>query len=659
MNVLLRLEGISPFGRKLTWVIAGLALAVVPHVPHLSPWILALLVAAIGARIVTEIKGWALPPKWLRILIAFCALFGVLLTYRTLNGVEAGTALLVVMAGMKLLETRSIRDLTVVVFLAYFALFSGFLYNQELLLLPYMLATAWLLTATLMRVHQTTLSMPVREAAGLTGKMMVQALPLAVLLFVLFPRLPGNFWAIPARSQAITGLDDELSPGDVSELSVSGAIAFRVKFDGALPPPRDRYWRGPVLHNFDGRTWRRPLALYIPQVVRPIGETYRYRVTLEPHQRPWIFGLEIVTQWPDSTTRTSDLQLVTRRHTISTLTSFDLESSTHYAVEAPLPSAMRQADLHLPQGRNPRTLELARRLRASAVDDEAFVDAVLTMFREQEYYYTLEPPRLERDSVDDFLFNTRRGFCEHFASAFTTIARAAGIPARIITGYHGGEFNPMGGYLIVRQSDAHAWSEVWIDGKGWTRVDPTAAVSPARIEGGIDAAMSDTEPVPGRIIRNSRVLSSIRLAWDAANTFWNNQIIEFSAAHQRWLANKVGLDELGWRELGIAMAITLGAFFTILSGYLAWRFRPRARDPVRQVYEELCRKFAKANLPRLPHEGPSDYLNRLAAANPKIARDLSEAREIYVDLRYGPSPNPSNLSRLKFLVNELSLGDRG
>ncbi len=653
MSGLPRVEAVSPLGRKLSWVIAGLALAVVPHVPHLSLWILVLLGAAVAARIVTELKGWALPPKWLRILIAFGALFGVLATYRTLNGVEAGTALLVVMAGMKLLETRSVRDLTVIVFLAYFALFSGFLYNQELLLLPYMLATAWLLTATLMRVHQTTLAMPIRETASLTGKMMVQALPLAVLLFVLFPRLPGHFWSVPARSQATTGLDDELSPGDVSELSVSGAIAFRAKFAGELPPPRERYWRGPVLHDFDGRTWRRPLPFYIPQVVRPVGETYRYRITLEPHQRSWIFGLDVVTEWPTTAMRTSDLQLVTRRGAISTLTSFDLESATHYAVEAPLPTAMRNAALRLPQGRNPRAIELAQSLRASAASDEAFIEAVLTMFREQEFYYTLEPPRLERDSVDDFLFNTRRGFCEHFASAFTALARAAGIPARVVTGYHGGELNPMGGYLIVRQSDAHAWSEVWIDGKGWRRVDPTAAVAPERIEGGIDAALSADEPVPGRLIRNSRLLSSIRLAWDAANTFWNNQVIEFSESQQRWLANKIGLDVLGWRELGVAMAIALGAFFVILTGYLGWRFRPRVRDPVRQVYEELCRKFAKASLPRYPHEGPIDYLNRLATANPKNARDLSEARDIYVGLRYGPSPNLSNLSRLKYIVNRL------
>jgi transglutaminase-like putative cysteine protease len=653
MSAALKLEQLSPFGRKLLWTSAGLVLAVVPHIPHLAVWATALLFGALTLRVFVEIKGWALPPKWLRVLAAFCALLGVLFTYRTLNGVEAGTALLVVMAGMKLLETRSTRDLTIIVFLSYFALFAAFLYNQQLLRLPYMIGTVWLLTATLMRVHQTTLAMPVREAIGLTGRMLLQALPLAVLLFLFFPRLPGNFWAIPARSQATTGLDDELSPGDVSELSLSGEIAFRVKFDGPLPPPQQRYWRGPVLHEFDGRTWRRSLPLYIPQEVVATGEPYRYRITLEPHQRPWVFSLEMVTSWPASTMRTADLQLVTRRGAISTLTSFDLESSPSYSVREPLPTAMRKAALRLPEGRNPRTQELARKLRAAAGSDAAFVQAVLKLFRDEEYFYTLEPPRLERDSVDDFLFNTRRGFCEHFASAFTALARAAGIPARVVTGYHGGEYNPLGGYLIVRQSDAHAWSEVWLDGEGWVRVDPTAAVAPERIERGIDAALSEAEPVPGRILRTNRVLSNIRLAWDAVNNFWNNQVVEFSETQQRWLGDKVGLDDVGWRELGTAMAVTLGLFFAILSAYLAWRFRPRSRDPLLRVYDELCRKFARAKLPRLDYEGPNDYLKRIAAARPELARQLDEARAIYVGLRYGPAPNRSDLSRLKFLVNEL------
>jgi protein-glutamine gamma-glutamyltransferase len=446
--------------QRLSWVVGALALAIAPHLSHLAPWVVLLAAASAAWRLTAEVKHWALPPKWLRIAVAFAALMAVLATYRTLNGVEAGTALLVVMAGMKLLETRTVRDLTVIVFLSYFALFAAFLYEQQLLYLPYMLATAWLLTVTLMRLHESTATLRAREAARITGRMLLQALPLAALLFLLFPRLPGQFWAVPARSQATTGVSDEISPGDISELSQSSKTAFRVRFDGTSPPPRERYWRGPVLHDFDGRTWRRRQTRFVPQSVTPTGPSYSYRLTLEPHQQHWVFALDAVTGWPSRrTVRTSDLQLITASSLpVSTLSSFDLVSSTAYRIEEPLPVVMRRVDLQLPPNRNPRSLALARELRAQAGSDRAFVDAVLRKFREEEYYYTLEPPRLDLDSVDDFLFNTRRGFCEHFASSFTVLARAAGIPARVVAGYQGGEFNPMGGYLIVRQSEAHAWS---------------------------------------------------------------------------------------------------------------------------------------------------------------------------------------------------------
>src|SRR5690606_7385087 len=383
------------------------------------------------------------------------------------------------------------------------------LYGQSLLLLPYMLFAAWLLTVTLLRTHQLTAAMPMREAAALTGRMLLIALPLAALLFLFFPRLPGQFWALPARDQASTGVSDEMSPGDVSELSVSGAIAFRVRFHDDAPPPSELYWRGPVLHDFDGRTWRRASAVFVPQQIVTSGPAYRYRLTLEPHQRRWVFALDAPSEWPRARAfRTPDLQLLTPAQSpVSTLTSFELESHTRYEVAGALPHAMRNADLHLPPDRNPRTLALAREMRGRVSSDAAFVEAVLAMFREQEFFYTLEPPRLELHSVDDFLFNTRRGFCEHFASAFTVLARAAGTPARVVTGYQCGEFNPLGGYFIVRQSDAHAWSEVWLEGRGGVRVDPTAAVAPERIEsGGLAAALAEDEPVPGRMLRSSSFL---------------------------------------------------------------------------------------------------------------------------------------------------------
>jgi protein-glutamine gamma-glutamyltransferase len=651
-----------PALQRLVWVIAALALSVLPHAAHIKSWIMLLAAGAAALRLAIEIRHWQLPPKWLRAVLAFVALLAVLLDYQTINGIDAGTALLVLMAGMKLLETRTVRDLTVIVFLSYFALFAAFLYNQSLLRLPYMLVTAWLLTITLMRIHQTTSAMSVREAIGITGKMFLQAVPLAILLFLLFPRLPGQFWSVvPGRSAATTGLSDEMTPGDISELGISGELAFRAKFAGSLPPARELYWRGPVMHDFDGRTWRQRRSGFMPQEVTAVGGTYHYEVMLEPHQRRWVFALDAPTDWPERrVTRASDLQLWSR-DPIATLSAFRLESATSYAVMGPLPTVMRNADLRLPEDRNARSIALAREMRERAGSDEAFITAVLDKFRNEQYFYTLEPPRLQLDSVDDFLFNTRRGFCEHFASAFTMLARAAGIPARVVTGYQGGEFNPLNGYLLVRQSEAHAWSEVWLEGRGWVRVDPTAAVAPERIERGLEAALTEGgESLPGGFLRNNAWLSRLRLTWDAANTFWNNQVVGFGESQQKWLLERLDLGDSDWQQLGIALVLALVAFFSLMSAYLAWRYRPRARDPLAQIYDQLCRKLARHGLPRASHEGPTDYVARVLQIRPELAQQLGEARNLYVALRYGPRSwgpqlNRSELSRLKFLVNQLKV----
>jgi protein-glutamine gamma-glutamyltransferase len=647
------LQQLTPLGQRMVWVIAGLALATVPHVGHIAIWTMLIAAVATALRMTIEVKRWALPPKWVNTGIAFIALLGVLASYRTLNGIDAGTSLLIVMAGMKLLETRSVRDLTVVVFLCYFALFAAFLYDQNMVALPYMLFTAGLLTMTLMRIHQTE-SMPIREAAATTGKMFLQALPLAVLLFLFFPRIPGQFWAVPAREKALSGLSEEMTPGDVSELTLSGDTAFRVRFEGEPPPPRERYWRGPVMHMFDGRTWRYAGTSRVPQEVASSGSTYRYRISLEPQRRNWIFALDMVTGWDTSRAeRAEDFQLSARQQQISVLTSFDLESTPTYVTTSERRNDLRRLDTYIPRNRNTRTIELARQMRESAGSDEAFIQSVLTKFGSEEFYYTLQPPALALNAVDDFLFNTRRGFCEHFASAFTVMARSVGIPARIVTGYQGGEFNPIGGYFIVRQSDAHAWSEVWLEGQGWQRIDPTAAIAPERIERGLDAAISAEEDVPGRDLRQSALLSKIRLAWDAANTFWNDQVVEFGESQQQWLLELFNIKDPRWEYLGVGLVVGLVGFFLILSAYLTWRFKPRSRDPVAHVYEQLCRKLAKLGVPRQPHEGPNDYVARAAQARPELATQLAEVLGVYVSLRYGPTPLPTQFSRLKFLVNQL------
>lgn len=643
--------------QRLLWVVGALALALLPHVANVPIWIVLFAAVTAAWRIAAQVRGWRLPPKWLRIVVVVLAVVSVLAGYRTLNGLEAGTALLVLMAASKLLETKDRRDLTVLLFISFVLLFAALLYEQGLMQLPYMLVAVWLLTATLMRVHQTTSRMPMREALRMTAKMLLLSVPVAVAFFLLFPRLPGQFWALPARAGATSGISDEISPGDVSELSLSSSIAFRATFTGTPPPPAaERYWRGVVLHDFDGRTWRRTRGRFsTPPTVEPAGQEYDYRITLEPNNRNWLFALDLPTRWPATRAFQSyDFQLLSAE-TISSPTSYRVRSHTQYTMTSELPMMQRNMDTALPGERNPRTRELARTLRAEHPDTVEFVQAVLQKFRNEEYFYTLEPPRLEADSVDDFLFNTRRGFCEHFASAFTALMRAGGVPARIVAGYQGGQYNPMGDYLIVRQSDAHAWSEVWIEGRGWVRVDPTAAVAPERIEQGLDAAVPENEPVPGRMFGGNRMVLNLQLAWDALNSAWQNNVVEYDDTLQRSLFSSLGFDDVDWRSLGLLLAASLAVFFVALSGWLAWRFKPRMQDPAAQAYAQLCRKLGSRNLPRRPHEGPVDYLTRVGAARPELRADLDELRALYVSLRYGPLPMPAQLSRFRFLVNRLKL----
>ncbi|HSN70061.1 MAG TPA: DUF3488 and transglutaminase-like domain-containing protein, partial [Steroidobacteraceae bacterium] len=519
--------------RRLGWVLLCLATAIVPHLTHAPSWVLLVTASTAAWRLAAALRGWPLPARWIRILVAFVSVSLIALEFRTLNGLEAGTALLILMAGVKLIETRSLRDLTVLLFIAYFLLFAAFLYEQSLPWLPYMLVSTWLLTATLLRIHETGPLMSGRDAVRLTGRMLAMALPVAVLLFLFFPRLPGQFWALPARGDAMTGLSDEMSPGDISELTLNDVPAFRVTFKGEPPPPAERYWRGPVLHDFDGRAWRRiPGRFYPVRAPEPIGTRYEYKITLEPHNRRWLLALDMPFEWPEAKAIRSFDYLLFTNDPITSPRSFELASYTRYDTGDRLFVRLRERNTRLPEEGNPRSRALAQSLRTEHGSDEALIDAVLRMFREQEFFYTLEPPGLAADAVDDFLFNTRRGFCEHFASAFTFLMRAEGIPARIVTGYQGGTFNPFNGQLLVRQSDAHAWSEVWLEGQGWVRVDPTAAVAPDRIERGLDAALPEGEPVPGRFFSRNPMLASLDFAWDALNAFWTDQVVEVDARAQ-------------------------------------------------------------------------------------------------------------------------------
>ncbi len=656
VHTLLRIKAWPESARALGALAAVVLLALAPHVTHLPLWIPACVMAATLWRLWIEVHAGALPHKWLRNGIALLALAAVAFNFRTLNGLEAGTALLSMMAGMKLLESREARDYTILVFIALFLLFAELLFEQNMILLPYLLLCTALIVTCLLRIHDGGAMLAWRDAFRRSTRLLLQALPLAALLFLFVPRLPGQFWVLPSRGAATTGLSDEMSPGDVSDLSLSSEVAFRVEFQGEPPPSAQRYWRAVVLHDFDGRTWRRRRnEMFTPQKVITGLKTYQYRMLLEPSNQQWIPALDVPVQ--TSLRRsfiTSDLQIISWQP-VAQLIAVDVTAATDYQYGEALPPTMRRIDTQLQGELNPRSRALATTMRAASSSDAEYVNAVLRLFRQQAFFYTLEPPALGRHTVDDFLFNSKRGFCEHFSSAFTFMMRAAGVPARVVTGYQGGEINSINGYLVVRQSDAHAWSEVWLDDRGWVRIDPTAAIAPQRVERGLESAIADNETVPGRTLRRMPWMYQLRQNWDAVNTFWKARIVNFDSDDQRDVLGALGIKNPDWRTLGIALLIAFVSFFTIMMLWLGGRFRPARHNAAAETYMALKRKLARAGIASEAHEGPVDFLDRAARLLPAHSIELHELRDVYVALRYLPRPSAQALTRLRHLVNQLDI----
>jgi transglutaminase-like putative cysteine protease len=371
---------------------------------------------------------------------------------------------------------------------------------------------------------------------------------------------------------------------------------------------------------------------------------------MEPTAQQMMSALDLPQSWtPGLATQSWDFSLRTRRP-INTVLRYDVRSFPEYRAGVDLDAGLGHSSLQLPRNRNPRTLELARRMRAEAGSDAAFIRAALAMFREQEFRYTLTPPGLARDSVDDFLFNTREGFCGHFASAFTTMVRAAGIPARVVAGYQGGDWNPIGGYLIVRNAHAHAWSEVWLPERGWTRIDPTAAVAPERVERGFEASFADSEALAGDLGRGADLFWQARMLWDNLNAEWNDWVVQFDRATQDGILGQLGFKEPDWRAFAAALAIGLAVAVGILALWLALELRPRRTEPALAAYRRFEHRLARRGIERAAAEAPRDFAKRVRRLRPDLGLRTLAITETYLRLRYGPAPASGDLRLLRALV---------
>jgi transglutaminase-like putative cysteine protease len=639
---------------SLPWTLAALLLALAPHVQFLPVWITGAFVICGAWRYIIEQRRRPLPSTWLRALLALTCFLGVLTTYSSVSGVGPGSALLAVMAALKLLETRKRRDQFVLLFISIFLVMSSLLREQYLWSLPYLVVALLLIMTAWLRMSATraeTASRSFRTA----GRLVAYALPLAVAMWIFFPRIATPFWAVPIdTSSGTSGLSDTMSPGDISSLSLSDAVAFRVSFSDKIPEAKDRYWRGLVLHRFNGRTWSGSepgIDRNAHDQIITSGDPVAYRVTLEPTRQQWVFALDIPYSWDLRRTTMGRQQQLSRVQPIDQRVVYNAVSYTEYRSDVELPGMFQNWYRDLPEGSNPRTAELAQEMYDEAGSKAAYVEAVLQKFHQEEYFYTLEPPALGRDPVDQFLFNTQQGFCEHYASAFAVMMRSVGIPARIVLGYQGGELNSIGQetYLIVRQSDAHAWTEVWVEGVGWHRVDPTAAVAPERIDAGMSASMFNGAAAAWGLSAPSAFLHNLGLSWDAINAKWNDYVLGYGPENQDKLMEWLGMEDPDWRKMMFTLLAIVIGMVVLISLLLALRYRAPRPDPAALLYRKFVRKSGVA---LDVGETPAAFAAKAYSASTIDDELIDTITAAYLAARYG-TPDPASLQQLESQVKQL------
>ncbi|MEO8158197.1 MAG: DUF3488 and transglutaminase-like domain-containing protein [Betaproteobacteria bacterium] len=638
---------------NLSAILGSLAMVIAPHAVHLPTWIPSLVAILLLARFYFGWRHLKLPNKFFLVAVAMACTAGIALSYRTLYGRDVGVAMLTVMMALKIMEMSKPRDTMVVVLLAYFLVVTNFFYSQSIPTALYMLLVVWVITSTMISLQHRAGKPRLISVMRHSATIIAQGIPIMLALFLLFPRVQGPLWGLPQINYSgKSGLSESMAPGDLSSLSLSDEVAFRVLFENQPANPSQFYWRGPVLWNFDGRTWRAGLNLTASELrVQAIGPPERYTVTMEPHDRHWIFAIEMPLMVPQGAYVTTDFQLLSRRLVRERL-RYDMQSSPQYRIGLnESPATLRLAQ-RLPPAAAPRARALAALWREQGSSDRDIVARALGMFREQPFRYTLEPPQLNGDPVDAFLFETRSGFCEHYASSFTFLMRAANIPARVVTGYLGGEINPVDGYVVVRQSDAHAWSEVWLPDEGWVRVDPTAAVSPLRIERGLSAAVPQAErPLLAR--NNFDWLKRARYAMDAVANTWNQWVLGYNPDRQSRFLTQFGLAEVTWQNMAIILTAVSGGIVLALSLALLFRGKAKRVDPVQRAYLSFCAAMAKRGALRRPSEGPKDFASRVSMQYPEIRETAQKIAELYVALRYGRDGGEEKLKALREAVRTL------
>lgn len=660
---------------SMLWILLTVFLVIAPQSVYIPIWISLIAVCCLVWRYLIFTGRFNYPSKPVRVLIVFFTLVISITQMRALGvGLESASSLLTLGFVFKLVEMREKRDINVVMCLSFVMCMVAFLYSQSLLISLYVSLCVVVVLATLVALNRSSPDADARSTGKLALRLLMQALPLTVVLFMVVPRV-APLWAVPVQTSGTTGVTDEMSPGDLSSLGRSSELAFRVQFENVAPPlHQELYWRGLVLENFDGTTWmrRRYRSAYGNAAAlgnfqfdwenrRLVsGQALEYNVILEPTQQPWIYGLHLAEPVTRNLFQSRNFEIY-NNGLISKRFSYDLRSYPNNQTDLILLDSARARNTDIPEGGNERSREFAEELRGSVESDRDYVYAVLAHFRENPFYYTLNPALLADNRIDDFLFNTREGFCEHYASTFAYLMRAVGIPSRVVVGYQGAEYNPYENYLMIYQNNAHAWNEVWLEGEGWVRFDPTGAVSPLRIEQGVEAALQDDlelmdqsllDAVSGRF----GWINTLRLRFEGLEYEWNRRVVSYDEEVQVELFERLFGEITEQKVLFLLIALTLLVMLAVILS--AVKIGPRRRsDPFVKLFQALSDELEKIGLARLTGEGPLDYRDRVIANRPELEHVMNDFIKLYVSITYKSPASNEQLQRkqLKALKQQLVL----
>jgi len=630
------------------FLLANIQLSIVPLYLSLPPVVILLILSLCTWQLYLIYEDRDNPGKLTRLLIVVLIFVSLFYMYGHLLGQQPGIALIILMTVMKLFEIKALRDGYVIVYSCFFIIASTFFQSQSVWLIFYVMIVVITLIMTLIMLSDRRHTVSLRDGMLMAARYVVLAIPMMLILFILFPRIPGPLWALPEDAfSAQTGLSEEMSPGSINKLISSSAIAFRVKFDGELPQHAQRYWRGAVLSDYDGRTWRRrdasEKALANIRYSEDSEQLYSYSVTLEPTSLNWLLTLEYAHGYEPIYWLNREAMLLSKNK-VNNVISYRVESESGAVNEA----LFLQEDYKnrlLPVALNPKTIQLTKQLLSESGNDrEAFIRNVLSYFRNGGFVYTLNPDLLGENVIDEFLFDSKKGFCEHYASAFTYLMRAAGIPARVVIGYQGGKMNPLDDYMIVRQSDAHAWTEVWFNGR-WNRIDPTAVVSPGRIEQGVQDAGLEINRLPLLLVSESNLIKNMAFLYDSFQNSWNQWVIGFDQKKQNELLKSLGMENTTLSNIILLLVVCL----TIAGLIVAWlvlKQKSVETDRVQYYYNIFCRKLQVYGIVRELHEGPLDFEKRLMKQPFSISAkdDIKSIIRVYRALHYG-NQNNSNLMK--------------